>query len=207
MPSHVPVDLLGTGDYQAVERKFRLSRRMLQTSLELGFPISVVERSLLVLRDLDLLQAINAKTTAVVPFSIIHTPDWPHWQRITETKCLAPPRPKRFAAVAQVAKAGILTGTCIMPVLPQLCDNEANLPSVVKWTADHGGQSMMACDLTLADQQCDVFFGVLQERFLELLEHYRRLSPRAATDPRVATGATPRCACTSCASSTASRTA
>jgi hypothetical protein len=71
----------------------------------------------------------------------------------------------------------------MMPVLPQLCDNEDNLQSVVKWTADHGGQFVMAGDLTLADQQRDFFFGVLQERFPDLLDHYRRLYPPGSYGP------------------------
>jgi len=41
----LPVDLVMTGDYQAAERKFGLSRKMLEAGLELGFPVSVLERS------------------------------------------------------------------------------------------------------------------------------------------------------------------
>jgi Sulfatase-modifying factor enzyme 1 len=51
--SRVPVDAIATGDYQAAEKKFEVSRRMLEVCLELGFPVSVLERSPLVLRDLD----------------------------------------------------------------------------------------------------------------------------------------------------------
>jgi hypothetical protein len=142
-----------------------------------------LERSPLVLRDLDLLQAINDKATAVVMFSIIHTPESLNCERITEMECLAPPPERRFAAMKQLAKAGILTGTCMMPILPMLCDDEANLESVVKWTADHGGQFVMAGDLTLADQQRDFFLGVLQERFPDLFDHYRRLYPPGSYGP------------------------
>ena len=49
------MDLVGTGDYQPAERKFELSRKMLQVCYELGFPVAVLERSPLVLRDLALL--------------------------------------------------------------------------------------------------------------------------------------------------------
>ncbi len=41
----------------------------------------------------------------------------------------------------------------------------------------------MAGDLTLADQQRDFFFGVLQEHFPDLLEHYRQLYPRGSYGP------------------------
>ena len=48
-----PVDVVFTGDYQPAERKFELSRRMLEVCRDLGFPVFVLERSPLVLRDLD----------------------------------------------------------------------------------------------------------------------------------------------------------
>jgi len=181
--SRVPVDQVGTGDYQAVERKFGLSRRMLEVCLELGFPVFVLERSPLVLRDLDLLQAIDERATAMVAFSIIHTPDSRHADRVRQMERLAPPAEKRFAAMEQIARAGILTGTCMMPILPDLCDDDANLHYVVKWTAEHGGRFVLAGGLTLADQQRDFFFRVLAERFPDLLEHYQSLYPQDSYGP------------------------
>ena len=73
--SRVPVDLVGTGDYQPLERRYKISRRMMQVCHELGFPVFVLERSPLVVRDLDLLQAIQERSAVVVGFSIIYTPD------------------------------------------------------------------------------------------------------------------------------------
>jgi hypothetical protein len=57
--SRVPVDVVATGDYQPAEKRFGVSRRMLEVLLELGFAVSVLERSPLVLRDLDLLKEID----------------------------------------------------------------------------------------------------------------------------------------------------
>ena len=175
--SRVPVDLVMMGDYQPAERKFEVSRKMLQVCLELGFPVSVLERSPLVLRDLDLLQEINERATAVVFFSIICTPDSPGYERVRQMERLAPPPEKRFAAMEQIAEAGILTGTCMMPILPGLCDDEANLRNVVRWTAEHGGQFVIASGLVLADQQRTFFFRVLAERFPDLVDRYERLYP------------------------------
>jgi DNA repair photolyase len=178
--SRAPVDVVGTGDYQAAERKFGLSRRMLEVCLELGFPVSVLERSPLVLRDLDLLQEISWRARAVMMWSIIYTPDSAHRDRLRQMEQLAPPPEKRFAAMEQFAQAGILTGTCMMPVLPELCDTDENLDSVVRWTAEHGGQFVMAGDLTLPDQQRDFFFSVLDEEFPDLANRYRQLYPEGS---------------------------
>jgi len=173
----LPVDLVMTGDYQAAEVKFGLSRKMLEVCLELGFPVSILSRSPLVLRDLDLLQAINEKAVAVVMFSIISTPDSPGYERVRQMENLAPPPEKRFAAMEQLARSGIRTGTCMMPILPGLCDTDENLEATVRWTAEHGGKFVLAGGLTLADQQRDYFFGVLRERFPDLLPLYERLYP------------------------------
>ena len=175
--SRLPVDLVMTGDYQAAERKFGLSRKMLEVCLELGFPVSVLSRSPLVLRDLDLLQAINQKAVAVAMFSIISSPDSPGYERVRQMENLAPTAEKRFAAMEQIASAGILTGTCLMPILPGVCDDDATLGNVVRWTAEHGGQFVLAGGLTLADQQRDYFLGVLRKRFPDLLLLYERLYP------------------------------
>jgi DNA repair photolyase len=172
-----PVDVIGTGDYQAVEKKFGLSRKMLEVCLELGFPVSVLERSPLVLRDLDLLQEIDQRARAVMMWSIVYTPDSAHRATLRQLERLAPPPERRFAAMEQFARAGILTGTCMMPVLPDLCDTEENLESVVKWTAEHGGKFVLAGGLTMADQQRAYFLEVLDERFPELAGHYRELYP------------------------------
>jgi DNA repair photolyase len=181
--SRVPVGVVGTGDYQPAERKFGLSRRMLEVCRELGFPVFILERSPLVLQDLDLLQAIDEKAVAVVAFSIISTPDSSAYGRVREMECLAPPAERRFAAMERLARAGIVTGTCMMPILPRLCDDDANLQYVVKWTAEHGGQFVLAGALTMADQQRDFYLGVLEERFPDLADHYRSLYPEGSYGP------------------------
>ena len=175
--SRAPVDLVMTGDYQPAERKFEVSRKMLQVCCELSFPVAVLERSPLVLRDLDLLREINDRATAVVFFSIVSTPDSSSYERVRQMENLAPAMEKRFAAMERIAEAGILTGTCMMPILPGLCDDEDNLRNVAKWTAGHGGQFVMASGLTLADQQRAFFFEVLEERFPDLVERYEQLYP------------------------------
>jgi DNA repair photolyase len=178
-----PVDVVFTGDYQPAERKFEISRRMLEVCLDLGFPILVLERSPLVLRDLDLLQAIQDRAVAVVLFSIVSTPDSPGYERVRQLERLAPPAEKRFAAMERIAAAGILTGTCMMPILPGLCDDEETLENVVRWTADHGGRFVIAGGLTLADQQRAYFFDVLSERLPDLVDFYAATYPPGSYGP------------------------
>ena len=173
----VPVEMVFTGDYQPAERKFKLSRQMLEVCLDLGFPVFVLTHSPLVLRDLDLFQAINQRSRAVVAFSIISTPDSAKYLQTSKMEGLAPPADKRFMAMEQLAKAGILTGTVAMPLLPGLCDDEQNLQALAKWTAMHGGKFILGSGLTLADQQKEFFMSVLRKDHPDLLSLYTRLYP------------------------------
>ena len=175
--SHSQTDLLFTGDYQPAERKFKLSRKMLEVCYELGFPVFILTRSPLVLRDLDLIQAINRKARAVVAFSLISTPESPDSRRVRQIERLAPAPQKRFQAMQELAAAGVQTGTCFMPILPVLCDHPVNLESVIRWTAGHGGQFVLAGGLTLADQQRSYFFDYLAQNLPDLLERYKRFYP------------------------------
>ncbi len=181
--SRKPVDIVCLGDYQPAERKFRITRQMLEVCRDLGFPVFMLSRSPLILRDLDVLQQINHQATSAVAFSIISTPDSSNHPKVVKMEHLAPRVEKRFAAMQEIAKAGILTGTCFMPILPGICDDEANLENVVRWTAESGGKFVLASSLTLADKQKDFFFDFLQESCPELLDSYRHWYPPGSYAP------------------------
>jgi DNA repair photolyase len=175
--SRKPIGTVFTCDYQPAERKFGLSRRMLEICRDLCFPVFVLERSPLVTRDLDILQQINEKTPSVVAFSVISAPDSPHHKIARRMENLAPLVESRFNAMRKIADSGILTGACFMPILPGICDDDANLENVVRWTAEHGGKFILAGGLTLVDQQKEYFFRILQSEFPDMVETYRRWYP------------------------------
>ncbi|MDK2981622.1 MAG: hypothetical protein PWQ55_1969 [Chloroflexota bacterium] len=178
-----PRDAIAVGDYQPLERKYRISRQLLQVCLELDFPVFMLERSPLVLRDLDLIQEIARKSYATVAFSVIHTAQSPQAAQLDRIEHLAPRPALRFAAMEQLAAAGIRTGICLMPILPGLSDTRDNLEAVIKRTADSGGQFVLASPLTLADQQKAYFLGYLQDNLPELLPLYQHLYPGQSYGP------------------------
>jgi len=107
----------------------------------------------------------------------------------------------------EIAKAGILTGLSTMPILPGLCDDEANLEQVACWTASHCGWFVLASGLTLADQQRQFFIGVLRDRFPDLLPCTSGCIPPAPMAPSAAATRTPSAgASASCAGNMASPT-
>lgn len=173
--TRVPRDVISLGDYQPAERRFQLSRRMLEVALDLSFPVFVLERSDLVLRDLDLIVAIGERAAACVLFSAIATPESPHYGWITALENLAPVAERRFAAMEKLAAAGILTGTALMPVLPYLSDDETTLEAVVRRTAESGGRFVLVGGLTLADQQRRYFLDALSRVAPEFVARYEEL--------------------------------
>jgi DNA repair photolyase len=123
------------------------ARGLPEAGLTCDCPVSLP----LVLRNPDLLQAINEKAVSVAIFITISAPNFPGYERVYQMEHLAPRMEKRFAAMERIAGAGILSGTCMIPILPGLCDTDENLEQVVRWTEEHGGKFVLAGGLTLAD--------------------------------------------------------
>ena len=179
----VSKDMIAVGDYQPAEKKYKISRKMLEVCLDLNFPVFILERSPLVLRDLDLLQEINKRTHVSVLFSIIHTAQSPNADRISALERLVPSPELRFNAMEKIASKGIQTGICFMPILPGLCDMRENIDQVIKQCADHGGQFVLAAPLTMADQQKTYFLTHLKEHDTNLHDLYLRLYPPPSYGP------------------------
>jgi DNA repair photolyase len=168
----VPKDIVIVGDYQPIEKETKLSRKMLQVCLDMEFPVSLLEKSPLVLRDIDLIEKIGKKSWAAVTFSIITTKD-DKIRRLFEP--MAPPVSSRFDAIKKFSDRGILAGVAFMPILPFIYDDDENLEAVVKATAEHGGKFVLAGGLTLASAQKEHYMKVLAEHFPELTPKYQRL--------------------------------
>jgi len=170
--SRVPKDVIVTGDYQPAEARFRLSRRMLEVCLQLGFPVLINEKSPLVLRDLDVIRRINRKTWACVLWSIANHQSQGYLERFEPR---SPTIESRFAAMKKISEAGIPTGTAFMPILPYICDNDENLEAVVKKTAQSGGSFVLAASLTMSGAQASRYMQVLQKFYPHLTTRYDKL--------------------------------
>ncbi len=167
-----PVDVIACGDWQTpAERDYCLSRQMIEVVRDLGFPLFIVERSPLLTRDLDLLTAINRQTWVGVVYSI-STLD-PVVKRAFEPK--SPGVKTRLAAMAQLAQAGILVGTALMPILPAVADDDAHLEEVIVATKEHGGRFVLASGLTMSGPQAERVWRVVDRHFPQARPIYERL--------------------------------
>ena len=122
-PNYRPqVIVLGanTDPYQPIERSRRISRGILEVLAAFNHPVSIVTKSALVVRDLDILAPMAARRLASVAVSIT-TLD-PALARIMEPRAAAPA--KRLAAVRALAAAGVPVSVLTAPLIPFINDHE-----------------------------------------------------------------------------------
>lgn len=127
-----------TDPYQTAEGRYRLTRGIVEALTEAGNPFSILTKSTLVLRDLDVLREAALRMPVMVNLSI-GTLDREVW-RTTEPGTPNPLR--RVDAVARLNAAGIPCGVLIAPVLPGISDDPAMLEDVVRACVEAGAHSI-----------------------------------------------------------------
>ncbi len=158
-----------TDPYQRCEAKFHLTRGIVGVLGEAANPFSVLTKSTLILRDLDLLQAAAARTEVRANFSI-GTLDEDVW-KATEPGTPHPRR--RVEAVARLNEAGIPCGVLVAPVLPCISDSPEHLEAVVKACVEAGAVSVSTLPLHLRPGVKEHFMSWLRDNRPELVEEYQ----------------------------------
>ena len=125
-----------TDPYQRAEAKYRLTRGVLEALAERSNPFSILTKSPLVVRDLDVITRAAERSEVSVYFSI-GTLDERVW-RLTEPG--APHPRRRIDAMTAFAKAGVRTGALVAPILPGLSDRPEQLRAVVRAINNAGGR-------------------------------------------------------------------
>ena len=109
-----------TDPYQPIERRLQITRQILQVLAEYEHPVSIVTKSHLICRDIDILAPIAAKGLASVSVSVT-TLD-AKLARSMEPRAAPPER--RLATITELVRAKIPTGVMVAPVIPALTDHE-----------------------------------------------------------------------------------
>jgi DNA repair photolyase len=116
-----------TDPYQWVEGRYKLMRGIWEVMRDAANPCSILTKSPLVLRDVDLLKEISARTEVSACLSV-PTLDEKAW-RATEPHT---PHPRaRLEAVAELNRAGIPTGILIAPLMPGINDQPEQVERIV----------------------------------------------------------------------------
>jgi len=162
-----------TDPYQPAEARYRITRRILEVLAQYRTPASVVTRSPLVLRDVDVLQELARKAGVTVCVSVA-TLDPTLARQLEPTVAL--PR-YRLRAVERLSRAGIRTGVLLAPVLPGLTDQPHNLEAVVRAAAHHGAHFVAHNVLHLGEVTRQAFWSFLQTHHPDLVPLYAQLYP------------------------------
>jgi DNA repair photolyase len=137
-----------TDPYQPVEREWRITRSILELLAECEHPFTIVTKSALVERDLDVIAPMAAKRMARV-FLSVTTLD-KALARTLEPRAAAPHR--RLQAVEALARSGVPTGVMVAPIIPQMNDKdlESILEAASKAGATHAGWVILRLPLEVA---------------------------------------------------------
>jgi DNA repair photolyase len=160
-----------TDPYQPAERRYQVTREILEEfSRHSGFHLGIITKSNLILRDIDVLQAVARHNHLSVNVTIT-TLDV-ELARILEPRA---PRPDlRLETIRQLSEAGLRVGMSGSPVLPGITDSPKDLEALVRAAAEAGAHHLFAGPLFLKPCSAAVFLPFLEKQFPHLVENYKR---------------------------------
>lgn len=134
-PKWQPAVIVFSGNtdcYQPAEKKFALTRQLLEICLEYGNPAGIITKNSLILRDMDILQEMAAKNLVSVSLSITSL--------VESTRLKLEPRTttakKRLQTLNELSKSHIPAGVMAAPMIPFI--NSHELPHIMQAAADNG---------------------------------------------------------------------
>ena len=169
--------MLGTGamtdPYIPFEEELGYVRKALALAERYGFGFTLITKSDRVLRDLDLLAAINEKTKCVVQMTLTTYDESlcrilePH---VSTTK-------ERFHALLKLKEAGIPTVVWLSPILPFINDTEENIRGILEYCAAAGvyGVICFGMGVTMREGNREYFYRQLDRSFPGMKERYRKI--------------------------------
>ena len=159
-----------TDPYQPAERRFRITRGVLETLAEQrGISVTIITKSPLVTRDVDLLLRIAARSRLSVHVSLITTDR--ELARRLEPR--APTPEARLRAIARLRAHGIEVGVNVMPVLPGITDAPHLLDALVRAVAEAKASYLGACALRLQSAARQRYLPFIEAEFPQLAARYR----------------------------------
>ena len=165
-----------TDPYQPAERRFRLTRSVLEVlAAQSQLHVTIITKSPLVTRDVDLLVRIAERSSLSVHVSLI-TVDRELARRLEPR---APTPEARLRAIARLRAHDIEVGVNVMPVLPGITDAPAMADALVGAVAAAGASYLGACALRLRRTARDRYLPFIDAEFPELAARYRRAYGRS----------------------------
>ena len=160
---------INTDAYQPIERRYRVTRSLLEVFAECRHPVSLITKNALVLRDLDLLVPMAEQGLVTVYFSVTSLDN--KLSSKMEPRASAPHT--RLKAIRALADAGVPVGTMVAPVIPMI--NDRDLEAILEAAHDAGARAAGYVLLRLPHELKDVWREWLQLHYPERAAHVMSL--------------------------------
>jgi DNA repair photolyase len=168
-----------TDPYQWVEGRYKLMRGIWEAFRDARNPCSILTKSPLLLRDLDLMKQI-AQVTDITACLSVPTLDEKAW-RASEPHT---PNPRaRLEAVGELNRAGIPTGILIAPLMPGINDDPKQVERIIELAHENGATSIGGQTLFLRGSVREIFFDWLRSYRPDLVPRYEELYARGSYVP------------------------
>jgi DNA repair photolyase len=161
-----------TDPYQWCESKYRMLPEILEALLAAGTPVSVLTKSPLVMRDIEIFERFRDAGLRVSVNVSVPTLDEKAW-RLTEPHTPSPSA--RLDAVAELRRRGIQSGILIAPLMPGINDSPEQVEPIVARAKEADATFLGGVALHLRGEVKDVYFGWLREKRPDLVPEYERL--------------------------------
>ncbi len=162
-----------TDPYQPIERKFRLTRAIIEVLADCGHPFTLLTKNALIERDLDLLAPLAQRHLVSVALSVTTLDN--RLSAKLEPRASAPHR--RLQAIRRLSEAGIPTGVMFAPVIPAV--NDAELETVLAAARDAGATRAGMVLLRLPHEVAPIFRDWLDVHLPERAAHVMSLVRQA----------------------------
>ncbi|MBQ6464779.1 MAG: radical SAM protein [Oscillospiraceae bacterium] len=168
--------MIGTGSmsdpYMHCEEQLGLTRRCLEIIRRYGFGVSILTKSDRILRDIDLLDAINRESKCVVQMTLT-TFDDALCSIVEPNVC---PTSRRLKVLEEMRRRGIPTFVWLTPVLPWINDTRENVEAILNACVRAGVRGVVCFDmgLTLREGDREYYYAALDRHFPGLKEKYIR---------------------------------
>ena len=158
--------------YQPCEKELRLTQKCLEVIEKHGFGASVITKSDLVLRDIDLFQRINEKAKAVLQMTLTIA-DEKLSRKIEPGVC---PSRRRYEVLKAFQERGIPAVVWMTPLLPHLTDTEENVRQILEYCFDAGVKGIICFNagMTLRSGSREYYYQNLDRLFPNLSAVYQR---------------------------------
>jgi len=155
-----PITLSGNTDcYQPIEKKLKITRAILGVMLRYGNPVSIITKNALILRDLDLVQALAKENLVHVYLSITTLQEALRQKLEPRTATIQ----KRFDTMAALTEAGVPVGVMAAPIIPGL--NHSEIPGILKKASEMGACAAGYTVVRLNGSIGDLFYDWLKKQF------------------------------------------